>query len=183
VSEGGGLGTIVTERHSATQKEAGILAIKAGVDVGISIEDAYMGGLIENVNEGKISIKDVDRAVARLLRLKFQMGLFENPYVDVDYAVKTVHTKESKELALQTSRESIVLLKNEKNALPLKKDIKSIAVIGPVADAPIDQLGDYIPHYIPQEVVTVLGGVELLVEIRSMKLKRQKKRLKIQMLR
>jgi beta-glucosidase len=81
VSEGGGLGTIVTERHAATQKEAGILAIKAGVDVGISIEDAYMGGLIENVNEGKISMKEVDQAVSRLLRLKFQMGLFENPYV------------------------------------------------------------------------------------------------------
>lgn len=68
VSEGGGLGTIVTERHAATQKEAGIMAIKAGVDVGISIEDAYMGGLIENVKEGKIPMKYVDQAVTRLLR-------------------------------------------------------------------------------------------------------------------
>ncbi|MCE5250295.1 glycoside hydrolase family 3 C-terminal domain-containing protein [bacterium] len=159
VSEGGGLGTIVTERHAATQKEAGILAIKAGVDVGISIEDAYMGGLIENVNEGKISIKEVDRAVARLLRLKFQLGLFENPYVDPEKAVKTVHSKESTELALQASRESIVLLKNEKNLLPLKKDIKSIALIGPNAEAPVDQLGDYFPHNVPQEVVTVLKGI------------------------
>jgi beta-glucosidase len=160
VCEGGGLGTIVTERHAATQKEAGVLAIKAGVDVGISIEDAYMGGLIENVHEGKISMSDVDRAVSRLLRLKFQMGLFENPYVDQERAVKTVNSKENRELALQAAREGIVLLKNDKKILPLKKDIKKIAVIGPDADAAIDQLGDYFPHNIPQHVVTVLEGIK-----------------------
>jgi beta-glucosidase len=160
VSEGGGLGTIVTERHAATQKEAGVLAIKAGLDVGISIEDAYMGGLIENVYEGKISIKEVDRAVARLLRLKFQMGLFEHPYVDPEYAERIVNAEEHRELALQAAREGIVLLKNEKNILPLKKDIKTIAVIGPNADAPIDQLGDYFPHHIPQDVVTVIEGIK-----------------------
>jgi beta-glucosidase len=160
VSEGGGLGTIVTERHAATQKEAGVLAIKAGVDVGISIEDAYMGGLIENVNEGKISMKDVDQAVSRLLRLKFQMGLFEHPYVDPEYAERIVNSKEHRELALQAAREGIVLLKNEKKILPLKKDIKTIAVIGPNADAPIDQLGDYFPHHIPQHIVTVIEGIQ-----------------------
>ncbi len=160
VSEGGGLGTIVTERHAATQKEAGILAIKAGVDVGISIEDAYMGGLIENVHEGNISEKEVDRAVSRLLRLKFQMGLFENPYVDPEYAKKIVNSKEHQALALKASREGIVLLKNEKKILPLKKDIKSIAIIGPDADAPIDQLGDYHPQVVPQHVVTVLEGIK-----------------------
>ncbi len=160
VSEGGGLGTIVTERHAATQKEAGILAIKAGVDVGISIEDAYMGGLIENVHEGNISEKEVDRAVSRLLRLKFQMGLFENPYVDPEYAKKIVNSKEHQALALKASREGIVLLKNEKKILPLKKDIKSIAVIGPDADAAIDQLGDYHPQVVPQHVVTVLEGIK-----------------------
>jgi beta-glucosidase len=159
VSEGGGLGTIVTERHAATQKEAGILAIKAGVDVGISIEDAYMGGLIENVHEGKISMKDVDQAVSRLLRIKFQMGLFEHPYVDPDYAEKIVNSAEHRELALQAEREGIVLLKNEKKTLPLRKNIRTIAVIGPNADAPVDQLGDYFPHHIPQHVVTILEGI------------------------
>lgn len=160
LSEGGGLGTIVTERHAANQKDAGILAIQAGVDVGISIEDAYMGGLIENVNEGKIPIAIVDRAVARILRLKFQLGLFENPYVNVEQAMKVVHADANKELALQASRESIVLLKNDQHLLPLKKDIKSVAVIGPNADEPIYQLGDYFPHHVHQEVVTVLKGIK-----------------------
>jgi beta-glucosidase len=160
VSEGGGLGTIVTERHAATQKEAGVLAIKAGVDVGISIEDAYMGGLIENVHEGRISMKEVDRAVSRILRLKFQMGLFEHPYVDPEYTERIVNAEEHRELALQAAREGIVLLKNERNTLPLIKDIKTIAVIGPNADAPVDQLGDYFPHHIPQHVVTVIEGIK-----------------------
>ena len=167
VCEGGGLGTIVTERHAATQKEAGILALKAGVDIGISIEDAYMGGLIENVHEGKISMKDVDLAVSRLLRLKFQMGLFEHPYVDPGYAVSIVNSKSHQELALETSRESIVLLRNEKNLLPLKKDIKTIAVIGPNADASINQLGDYFPHNIPQHIVTVLEGLKNKVSLKT----------------
>lgn len=160
LSEGGGLGTIVTERHAANQKDAGILAIKAGVDVGISIEDAYMGGLIENVKNGRISINEVDQAVSRLLRLKFQLGLFENPYTDVENAVTTVNSKEHKEIALQAAREGIVLLKNEKNILPLKKNLRSIAVIGPDADAAIDQLGDYHPQVVPQEVVTMLKGIK-----------------------
>jgi beta-glucosidase len=104
-------------------------------------------------------MKEVDQAVSRLLRLKFQMGLFEHPYVDPGYAEKTVNSKEHRELALQAAREGIVLLKNEKKILPLKKDIKTIAVIGPNADAAIAQLGDYFPHNIPQHVITVLEGI------------------------
>jgi beta-glucosidase len=158
--EGGGLGTVVTERHAATQKEAGILTLKAGVDVGISIEDAYMGGLIENVHEGKIPMSEVDLAVSRILRLKFQLGLFENPYTDTDRAKKIVHSDSHRDLAREAEREGIVLLKNQKKLLPLKKDIKTIAVIGPAADAAIDQLGDYHPQFIPQEIVTPLEGIK-----------------------
>ena len=85
--------------------------------------------------EGKVSIETVDRSVRRILRIKYLLGLFENPYVDVERAVREANTKESQQLALQTAREGIVLLKNEKNLLPLNKNIKSIAVIGPNADA------------------------------------------------
>ena len=160
LDEGGGIGTIIEEGHAATMKEAGILAMKAGVDVGISYQDAYMMSLVENVREGKVDIEDVDRSLRRILNIKFKLGLFENPYVDPEIALKVRHTKENQELALQTEREGIVLLKNEKNTLPLKKDIKSIAVIGPDADAGRDQLGDYIAKNIPQHVVTVLEGIK-----------------------
>ena len=76
----------------------------------------------------------VDRALRRVLEQKFRLGLFENPYVDVDRAVQVVHSQAHQDLALRAGREGIVLLKNDKNLLPLKKDLKSVAVIGPNAD-------------------------------------------------
>ena len=160
LSEGGGIGTLVYERIVSTRKEAGALALKAGVDVGISYEEGYMASMLENVREGKVSMELIDRAVRRILLQKFRLGLFENPYVDPVYAVSVSHTKENQELALQVAREGIVLLKNEKNILPLKKDIKSIAVIGPNAENDRNQLGDYIPKVIPQKVMTVLEGIK-----------------------
>jgi len=130
LGEGGGINTLVYERIVSTMKEAGELCIKAGVDVGISHEDGYLNAMLENVNEGKVSIETIDRSVRRILRIKYLLGLFDNPYVDVDRAVKESNTKASRELALQTAREGIVLLKNEKNLLPINKNVKSIAVIG-----------------------------------------------------
>ena len=159
-SEGAGISIPVYEQIVSTMKEAGELCLKAGVDVSIWHEDGYMNAMRENVLEGKVSIATVDRSVKRILRIKFLLGLFENPYVDVEKAVREANTKESRELARQTSREGIVLLKNEKNLLPLKKDIKSIAVIGPNADAGRKQLGDYIADTILQNIVSVLDGVK-----------------------
>ena len=143
----------------ATQKEAGKQAVEAGVDISIWFEPAYMKHLIENVEEGKVSMEAIDTAVRRILKLKFLLGLFENPYTDPDWAVKVFHSKQHQDLALQVAREGIVLLKNENNLLPLNKNIKSIAVIGPNADAPINQLGDYTSTG-SQKIVTVLNGIK-----------------------
>jgi len=158
-SEGGGISILVYEQIVSTMKEAGELCLKAGVDVSIWHEDGYLNAMRDNVNEGKVSIETVDRSVRRILRIKFLLGLFENPYVDVEKAVKSANTKESRELARQTSREGIVLLKNENNLLPLKKNIKSIAIIGPDANAGRKQLGDYVADTVLQKVVSVLEGV------------------------
>ena len=159
--EGGGIGTNVSEHIAPNQKEAGQWAIKAGVDVGISYESGYMADMIESVNEGKVSMDLIDRAVRRILGIKFQLGLFEKPYVDPDRAVQVVHRKEHQDVTLQTAREGIVLLKNEKNILPLDKNkIKSIAVIGPNANHDRNLLGDYIAHNVIQDVVTVYEGIK-----------------------
>lgn len=166
-SEGAGIGTLVYEGIAATQKEAGAMAIKAGVDASIYIEDGYLTDMYENVLEGKVSIETLDRAVRRILKVKFLLGLFENPYVDAGTAKREANTKENRELALQAAREGIVLLKNENNLLPLNKDIKTIAVIGPNADSEINQLGDYISKIITQEIVTVLKGVRNKVSTRT----------------
>lgn len=163
LGEGAGLTTLMDERVVATSKESGALIIKAGVDVGISLEDEYMRSMLENVQEGIVSIKTIDRAVGRILRMKFLQGLFENPYVDPDRAVKVSNTDEHQKTALQAAREGIVLLKNEKNLLPLNKNIKSIAIIGPNADNERNQLGDYVSDVIPQDIVTVLDGISAKV--------------------
>ena len=158
-SEGGGFGSLIYEHIVGTQKEAGALALRAGVDLNITYEPAYMGPLIESVEEGRVSMALVNRAVRRVLELKFRLGLFENAYVDVNRALKTVHSQRNQELALRAGREGIVLLKNDQNLLPLKKDVKSIAVIGPDAANPRNQLGDYSPHKVPQHVVSILEGI------------------------
>ena len=160
VSEGGGFGTLIYEHIVPNQKEAGALALWAGVDMNITYEPAYMGPLVENVEEGKVPEALVDRAVRRVLDLKFRLGLFEHPYADVAQAERVVHSREHQQLALKAAQESIVLLKNENNTLPLKKDLKSIAVIGPNADNGWSQLGDYAPSAVPQKVTTVLDGIK-----------------------
>ncbi|MGH9395629.1 MAG: glycoside hydrolase family 3 C-terminal domain-containing protein, partial [Terriglobia bacterium] len=95
-----------------------------------------------------------------VLEEKFRLGLFTDPYVDPERAVKIVHSKAHQELALQAAREGIVLLKNEKNLLPLGKNLKSIAVIGPDADNALNQLGDYTPSKVLQPVTTILEGIK-----------------------
>lgn len=163
VSEGGGFGTLIDERIVPSQKEAGALALRAGVDVNITYEPAYMGPLVENVEEGRVPIALVDRAVRRVLELKFRLGLFEHSYVDVARAAQVVHSSAHQDLALRAGREGIVLLKNEKNALPLRKDLKCVAVIGPDAENVMNQLGDYSPKAIPQHIVTILEGIKAKV--------------------
>jgi beta-glucosidase len=160
VSEGGGFGTMQYEHIVPTQKEAGLLALRAGIDVNITYEPAYMGPLVESVEEGRVPMALVDRAVRRVLEQKFRLGLFEHPYVDVDYALKVVHSQANQDLALRAGREGIVLLKNDANLLPLKKDLKSVAVIGPNADDVMNQLGDYSPRKILQHVTTVVEGIK-----------------------
>lgn len=159
-SEGGGFDTLIYEHIVPNQKEAGALALWAGVDMDITYEPAYMGPLIENVEEGKVPEALVDRAVRRVLELKFRLGLFEHPYADLPQAERVVHSSEHQQLALQAAQEGIVLLKNENNVLPLKKDLKSIAVIGPNADNGWSQLGDYSPSAVPQKVSTILDGIK-----------------------
>jgi beta-glucosidase len=122
-----------------------------------------MGPLVESVEEGRVPMALVDRAVRRVLELKFRLGLFENPYVNVDHAVQVVHSQAHKDLALRAGREGIVLLRNDKNLLPLKKNLRSVAVIGPNADDVMNQLGDYSPKGVLQHVTTVIEGIRAAV--------------------
>jgi beta-glucosidase len=169
LSEGNGITNLINQHVVSSQKEAGSLALNSGVDVGISYEEAFMRSMLENVAEGKVNISMIDRSVRRILSQKFLLGLFENPYADPDDAERIVHRGEHQELALQAAREGIVLLKNENSLLPLKKDIGSIAIIGPDADNVRNQLGDYIAGNISdnQNIVTVLKGIRSKVSSKT----------------
>jgi beta-glucosidase len=158
-SEGGGFDSLVYENVAPNQKVAGAMALRAGVDVDITYEPAYMGPLVESVEEGTVPEWLVDRAVRRVLALKFRLGLFEHPYVDLTQAQQVIHSQPHQELALQSARESIVLLKNDQDVLPLSKELKAIAVVGPDADDGWSQLGDYSPQAVPQKVTTILEGI------------------------
>ena len=159
LSEGGGVQTNIYNGLTDNEKEAGALAANAGMDVSISFQQGYFGEMIENVNEGRVSVQTIDRSVRRVLYIKYLLGLFDNPFVDPDKAAAVSHTLENQDLALKAAREGIVLLKND-NLLPLKKSIRSIAVIGPNANDERNQLGDYTSISILQDIVTVLEGIQ-----------------------
>jgi beta-glucosidase len=109
------------------------LAIEAGVDTETPDPDSY-STLVQLVKEGKVAEATINQAVARNLRAKFLLGLFENPYVDVERAARVTNSNEHRALAAEAARRSITLLKNENNLLPLNVGVlKSIAVIGPNA--------------------------------------------------
>lgn len=147
-----------THKVAKDVKEAGKLAIEAGVDIDLGA-NAYGNKTLQLINEGLLEEKHLDSAVANVLRLKFNMGLFENPYVSPEKAKKEVRSKTHKELARQVAREGIVLLKND-GLLPLNKNIQSIAVIGPNADQMYNQLGDYTAFQDEKEIITPLEGIK-----------------------
>lgn len=148
-------------RVAKDNKEAAAMALKAGLDMDLG-GNAYGKNLKQALEEGAVSMEDIDRAVGNVLRLKFRMGLFENPYVSPEQAKKLVRSKEHKDLAREVAREGTVLLKND-GILPLSKEIKQLAVIGPNADEMYNQLGDYTAPQDAKEVITVLDGIRKAV--------------------
>jgi len=134
---------------------AGRLALTAGIDIELPRCDFYAEPLKEQVETGMVAEELVNQAVARILKLKFRLGLFETPYVQAENVVKIFNVPEHRKLALEAARKSLVLLKNEGNILPLSKDIKTIAVIGPNADSARNILGDYTyPAHIGLMMIT-----------------------------
>lgn len=139
----------------SNKSEAAKLALETGVDIELPDPDCF-ALLVQLVRDRKVSEPTVDRAVARNLKAKFLLGLFENPYVDPERAVKVTNSQAHRDLAAEAARRSIVLLKNENNLLPLDRSrLKSIAVIGPNANRA--HLGGYSDD--PGRGISVLQGI------------------------
>jgi len=147
----------IKEKHfvASTQMEAAVLALEAGLDVELPNINCYGAPLLAAAKEGSVSLTAIETAVRNILRAKFKLGLFEDPYVDPKKADVINDSPEHRALAREAGRQAIVLLRNERQTLPLNKKIPSIAVLGPNAD--LAQLGDYSGF--GMKTVSVLEGI------------------------
>ena len=159
VSDLGAIKYIQTTHYAASSPRESIRqAVAAGVDMQFYdfTNDFWQETIVDLVKEGELPMSDIDRAAGGVLRLKFLLGLFENPYTAKNLIKERFHSKENQEIALEAGRKSITLLKNKNNLLPLSKDIKTIAVIGPNANA--SRLGGYSVKN--KVATTVLEGIK-----------------------
>ncbi len=150
---------------AASPQQAAMLAFNAGVDVDLH-SGTYLSTLPDLVKEGKVKESRLDQAVRRVLRMKFELGLFDDPFRynhDSTNVTGSFVPPAHREMARKVARESFVLLKNEHRLLPLKKDAGTIAVIGPLANDRVDLLGPVHALGRPEDAVTVLQGIKSAV--------------------
>ena len=150
-------GEMVAHGFAEDLKDATRISINAGVDMDM-MSFGYVQYVKALVEEGKLSEATIDNAVRNILRLKFRLGLFENPYVDESLARQVAYAPEHLAAAKQAAVESAILIQNNNNVLPLK-DVKTILVTGPLADAPYEQLGTWAFDGEAEHTVTPLTAL------------------------
>jgi beta-glucosidase len=171
VSDADAVGNLVTHGFAEDRSDAAYRAFTAGVDLEMSlpgnpIANAYSSSLTRLVQEGRVTKVQIDEAVTRILEAKFKLGLFDNPYVDESRAATIHNNPEHRRLARVAAQRSMVLLRNEGNLLPLDKSdpkVKSVAVIGPLADSKRDIRGSWSFADDRNSAVTVLEGIRAKV--------------------
>ncbi len=150
-------GEMIAHGFAKDLKQATEQSVNAGVDMDM-MSFGFINFIEELVAEGKIKETTIDDAVRNILRLKFRLGLFDNPYVDASKTRAAAYTPESLEAARRSAAESAILLKNDGGVLPLD-DVRTILVTGPMADAPYDQLGTWAFDGEPEHTVTPLAAL------------------------
>jgi beta-glucosidase len=162
ISDWSSVPQLVDQGYANDEKDAAAKGIIAGVDMEMATT-TYYDNIKALLEEKKITMEQIDNAVRNILRVKYKMGLFENPYIDPETA-KRMLDPSFLEHARKVARQSTVMLKNEKGTLPLAEDkIKSVAVIGPLADAPRDQMGTWCFDGLPENSVTPLKAIRDLL--------------------
>lgn len=158
VSDWNAVQQLIQQGVAANRKEAAYKAFSAGLDMDMK-DDCYREHLAALVAEGKIDEKKIDESVARILRLKFQLGLFEHPYTPAYEDSKRILRSEYKDAAARMAQESMVLLKNDNSLLPLKKGM-TMAVIGPMAKDKENLLGSWKAHGRVDDVESIYEGLK-----------------------
>lgn len=156
---------LVNHGYATDEKNSGELAINAGLDMDM-MSNVYSNYLKKSLDEGKVTEKQINESVKRVIKLKFKLGLFANPYLRLDdqREKEITFSKEIMDQALSSARKSIVLLQNNdykgKNLLPLSKSIKRIALIGPLANNKVNLLGCWNAQGDASKVITILEGLK-----------------------
>lgn len=158
VSDWASIAEMIPHGFCKDGKEAAEKAVNAGVDMDM-VSELYVKHLKELLGEGKVKQSAIDNAVRNILRIKFRLGLFDNPYVNTD-TKSILYADEHLQKAKEAAIESAILLKNEDKTLPIGNNIKTIAVVGPMADAPHDQLGTWIFDGDKNHTVTPLNVLQ-----------------------
>lgn len=159
VSDWDAIDQLINQGVANNRKEAGYKAFTAGVEMDMK-DNIYQEFFPQLMKENKISLKQIDEAVARVLRVKFQLGLFEQPYTNIVIETDRYLHPASKLLAQQLAAESMVLLKNNATTLPLNKLVKQIALIGPIANNRKDLLGSWSFNGKEADVETLMEGIQ-----------------------
>lgn len=152
---------LISHGVAADLREAARLSIHAGLDIDM-VSGGYFEHLAELVESGEVPLSLVDEATRRVLRLKFRLGLFEKPYIEESLADSLILRPEFRQLALEVAQESMVLLKNDDDILPLSPQTR-LAVIGPLANNRHDLLGCWSLHNHPEDVETVVEGISAYI--------------------
>ncbi len=160
VSDWGSITEMVYHGFARDKKHAAEIAIKAGSDMDME-GGAYETGLVELVNEGKVDESLINEAVRRVLRVKFKLGLFDDPYrYSNPELVKEIDFAAHRAVARDVAKKSIVLLKNENNLLPIKPSVKNIAVIGPLANDKDTPIGNWRAQGEANSAVSLVEGIK-----------------------
>jgi len=157
VSDYGAVHELIAHGIAANDRQATLEALTAGIDMDMA-DGAYQSLLA--LDASKLPMDRIDDAVRRVLRLKFKAGLFEHPYTDPGRERLALLTPENLQTARRAAQESLVLLKNENNLLPLSRSVETIAVLGPLADDKADQLGSWAGNGRVEDVVTPFEGIK-----------------------
>jgi beta-glucosidase len=158
VSDALAVGNLVIQGFARDGRDAAFRGLHAGVDMDMA-SNTYSSHLADLVKDGTLQASDIDDAVRRILTIKVRMGLFEHPYTDETLLAKVVADPANREEARRAAERSIVLLRNEGRLLPLAKSVKSIAVIGPLADSKEATEGSWMVFGHTPAAVTVLEGI------------------------
>ena len=149
--------TEMTDHGMGDTQTVAALALNAGVDMDM-VSDAFVGTLKKSLTEGKVTEEAINAACRRILEAKYKLGLFDNPYIATPQRVK--YAEEHLKAAKEAVEQSVILLKNSNGTLPLTDNVRTIAVVGPMADAPYEQLGTWVFDGEKEHTVTPLKAIK-----------------------